>query len=177
MDSHLLKNKEDCLNWVSQSGDEVACVEHEAVPTMEAVLEKVKFDSPVTYCKNLFLKDKKKKEHYLVVARHDTQVSNQALAFHLGTSKNNIRNGEADTMKELLGTVPGSVNLFAILNDSDEKVKLIVDKHVMDADFITVHPMDNTATCRVSKEMTQRIIDTSNHEPDVIDFEALNVKF
>ena len=132
---------------------------------MEDVIAKVKFETETAYCKNLFLKDKKKKTHYLVVAVHDTQVSNQALAFHLGTSKNNIRNGEEDQMMELLGCRPGSVNLFAILNDTEEKVSLIMDKRIMDAERITVHPMDNTATCQVGKELRDRIIETSMHEP------------
>jgi len=41
---------------------------------------------------------------------------------------------------------PGSVNLFSIVNDSDEKVKLIIDKKINEASHIGIHPMINTST-------------------------------
>jgi hypothetical protein len=51
-------------------------IEHDEVPTVAAMLEKVKFSTETLLAKNLFLKDKKKTDSfYLVVAKHDTQVN------------------------------------------------------------------------------------------------------
>ncbi len=52
-------------------------------------------------------------------------------------------------MLQILGVKPGSVNLFSIMNDSEDKVKLILDRKVHEAENIGVHPMDNTATVRI----------------------------
>lgn len=52
-------------------------------------------------------------------------------------------------MLQILGVKPGSVNLFSIMNDSEDKVKLILDRKVHEAANIGVHPMDNTATVRI----------------------------
>lgn len=94
------------------------------------MLEKVKFDedySSAVFAKNLFLAIKKKDLFYLVVAAHDTQIDMKALTSHLKAGSGNLRAGDQEVMEQLLGATKGAVNLFAILNDKDKKVHLIVD--------------------------------------------------
>lgn len=68
---------------------------------------------------------------------------------------------------------PGSVNLFSIINDQEDKVKLILDKKVKEASHVGIHPMINTSTVRVNNELMEHVINYSNHEADVVDFEEL----
>lgn len=101
------------------------------------MLEEVKFThADVTFAKNLFLKDKKKKALYLLVAKHDTKTDYKTLATHLKTGSSNIRAGEEDKMEELLLVKAGSVNLFSILNDNEKQVTLLVDKALYDQEFV-----------------------------------------
>lgn len=65
------------------------------------------------------------------------------------------------------------MNLFSIINDSEEKVKLILDKKVKDAAHVGIHPMVNTSTVRVCSELVDHVIEYSAHEADVVDFEDL----
>lgn len=108
-----------------------------------------------------------------MVAQHDTNADFKLLAKHLKTSASNLRGGEEDQMFQTLGVRPGSVNLFSIVNDKDEKVKLIIDKKVHEASHIGIHPMINTSTVRVDNELMQYVINYSQHEADIVDFESL----
>lgn len=127
--------------------------------------------------KNLFLKNKKQADSfYLVVAAHDTVVNNDQLAKHFGVGKGNFRNGEADQMQAILGVTPGSVNIFSIMNDSDDKVKLVLDKKVQEAEWVSAHPMINTSTVRLSQDLLNFVVNMSNHEAEVVDFDDLAAK-
>lgn len=79
-------------------------------------------------------------------------------------------------MLQILGVKPGSVNLFSIMNDSEDKVKLVLDRKVHEAANIGVHPMDNTATVRIGQDLLNYVITFSNHEAEIIDFDELVVK-
>ena len=173
MDSQL-KTKEDVLGFLSNTGLEFEVVDHDPVPTVATMLEKVNFGKETLLAKNLFIKDKKNKDQfYLVVAKHDTNADFKLLAKHLKTSASNLRGGEEEQMFQTLGVKPGSVNLFSIINDSEEKVKLILDKKVKDAAHVGVHPMVNTSTVRVCSELVDHVIEYSSHEADIVDFEEL----
>lgn len=96
------------------------------------MVEKVKFigdyEGKVLFAKNLFLANKKKKElMYLVVAAHNTEIDMKALTTHLKSGSGNLRAGDVDVMESILGAKKGAVNLFAILNDTTNKVHLIID--------------------------------------------------
>ena len=138
------------------------------------MLEEVKFpDLNVTFAKNLFLKDKKKKILYLLIAKHDTNTDYKLLAKFLKTGGSNIRGAETDKLEEILKVKGGSVNLFSILNDTDNKVTLLMDGSLYDQEYIGFHPMQNDATTAITKADMEKIIGLSNHEPQIIDFTNL----
>lgn len=149
-------------------------MKHLHVPTVEKMLEEVKFpDKNVTFAKNLFLKDKKKKILYLLIAKHDTNTDFKLLAKFLKTGGSNIRGADADKLEEILKVKGGSVNLFSILNDSEKKVTLLMDQTLYEQELIGFHPMQNDATTAISKADMEKIISLSAHEPLIIDFTKL----
>lgn len=44
------------------------------------------------------------------------------------------------------------VNYFSILNDTEKKVTLVMDKRLLDANYASFHPMDNTGSTAINKE-------------------------
>jgi Ala-tRNA(Pro) deacylase len=77
-------------------------------------------------------------------------------------------------MEQLLGAKKGGVNLFAILNDKDKKVNLIVDQRLAEGpSMVAFHPMQNDATTAISREDMHKIIELSGHKPEIIDFSRL----
>jgi prolyl-tRNA synthetase len=172
--SGFITNVEETEQWLTNNGVEFTTVTHEAVATVEAMVNEVKFThAEVMLAKNLFLKDKKKKTLYLVVVKHDAKVDMKALAKHLKTGSSNIRGAEADKMEETLKVLPGSVNLFSIVNDKAGLVSLIVDKALTEASHVGFHPMLNVATTAITQEGLQKVISASGHTADVVDFEAI----
>lgn len=146
--------------------------------TIPEMLEKVKFEgehAKAIFAKNLFLQDKKKKETaYLVIAAHDTNIDMKGLTKHLKAGSGNLRGGDVETMEAMLGAKKGSVNLFAILNDTAKKVHLIMDQRLMnDFHFIAFHPMQNDATSSISNADMKKVIALSGHEAEVLDFSKI----
>ena len=65
---------------------------------------------------------------------------------------------------------PGSVTLFAMINDTDHKVRLVLDRALLDQQVVNFHPLANTATTAVSREGMMRFVQALGIEPLIVDF-------
>jgi prolyl-tRNA synthetase len=119
--------------------------------------------------KNLFLKDKKGK-FYLLTALHSTPTSLKTLAKKLKGSGGSVRTGDEAVMQQLLGVRAGAVTPFAIANDRERKVELIVDSLLWSAGKVCFHPMVNTATTEISTEDFAKFLAAYGREALTIDF-------
>ena len=67
-------------------------------------------------------------------------------------------------MTELLGISPGSVSPMGLMNDSEQKVMLVVDNELMDSKYIGCHPCVNTATLKIKmSDLLDKIVPATNH--------------
>lgn len=110
--------------------------------------------------KNLFLSDKKNKARmWLVCAADDTAIDMKALTKTFGCGSGNLRGGSEEEMFNKLGARKGCLNLFSIINDTENAVKLVIDKRLVeDFTYIGFHPMINTATSAITKESMMQVI-------------------
>ncbi len=138
---------------------------HEPIFTVEGG-EHLKASIPGLHCRNLFLRDKKKKM-FLVVAANETKIDLKKLSSVLECGRFSF--GSADRLWENLGIRQGSVNPFCIMNDTDHKVRIILDKYMMDQDIVNYHPMDNAMTIGLSPADLMRFIESTNHDPEIVD--------
>ena len=76
--------------------------------------------------------------------------------------------GSAELLEELLGVKPGSVTPFALINDTGQRVTVILDEAMMRHDFLNYHPLENTATTNIAREDLLRFIRSCGHEPKII---------
>jgi len=143
--------------------------EHEAIFTVEAGAE-IKASMPGGHTKNLFLKDKAG-ALFLICALGDTQISVNKLHPHLGCKR--LSFGKPDLLLEALGVVPGSVTVFSVLNDSDRRVTLVLDKALMDDPLVNFHPLINTATTTIPSDRLVDFARDAGHDPIIMDFAAL----
>jgi len=65
------------------------------------------------------------------------------------------------------------VNPFALANDKDNKVKLLLDKKMYDVKSLTFHPMENTALTEISTEDFKKFVTAIGKTPTVVDFVQL----
>ena len=125
---------------------------------------------PGGHCKSLFLKDKKGRL-WLVVTFDHRRVDLKALAKAVGAAR--LSFGRAELLHALLGVTPGSVTPFALINDRDRRVKVVLDRAMMDMDVLNCHPLSNDATTALKPEDLLAFIASCGHEPRLVDFEAL----
>lgn len=129
----------------------------------------IEADIPGIHCRNLFLRDKKK-NMFLVVAANETRIDLKKLQGLLGCDR--LSFGSAERLWEHLGVRPGSVCPFAIANDRQGLVDIILDAHMMAGTRVNYHPMENHLTVGLSPDDLLRFIHESGHAPRVVDLSA-----
>ena len=139
-----LMNKQEIYAFLKNENIPFEVTEHAAVYNM-AELEKVELPYPEYDAKNLFVRDDKKQNYYLITVKGDKKVDLKDFA-----KKQNIRRlsfASAQDLQDILGLIPGAVTPLGLLNDSEHKVSLYIDKEFFkEPNIIGVHPNDNTAT-------------------------------
>ncbi len=119
-------------------------------------------------CKNLFLCNRNRKVFYLLMMSGEKMLVTRELSDKLGSSR--LHFGKAEDMERLLGLIPGSVTVMGLMNDKENKVRLLIDSTLLEADYIGVHPSVNTSSLRIStKDLTEKIIPSLGHEPWILE--------
>ena len=134
-------------------------VEHPAVYTVEESKEKVPKIEGIG-CKNLFLKTQKK-ELFLYTLCEDKQVNLKNLSEELQVTRFHLASSE--TLESVLGVIPGSVTPLAIMNDTENRVTVVLDKELQ-GKKILVHPNRNTATISIQYEDLIKFIESEHHK-------------
>lgn len=122
------------------------------------------------HTKNLFLKDKND-ALVLIAAEANTQIKLNQLHKLIGTRR--LSFAKPELMRDVLGVSPGSVTAFALMNDTDVRVRFFVDAELMKLDPINFHPMINTGTTAISREDFKRFVLSTEHDFEVVDFSGL----
>jgi Ala-tRNA(Pro) deacylase len=121
---------------------------------------------PGGHTKNLFLKDKKD-ALYLVVALEDAAIDLKSLHRRLGAS-GRFSFGSADALRDALGVEPGAVTPFAVMNDGEARVTVVLDAAMMSQETLNYHPLDNTMTTSIARDDLVRFLDATGHQPRIL---------
>ncbi len=140
-------------------------VRHDPVFTVEQA-QAVRDEVAGAHTKNLFLKDKKGRL-FLLVLEETASVDLKRVHQAIGAS-GRVSFGSAEALLEHLGVTPGSVTAFAVMNDPERHVTLVIDEPLLEADHICAHPLSNDATTVVSKEDFLRFMEACGHPPLVL---------
>lgn len=118
--------------------------EHPAVYNMEE-LAQVELPYPDRDAKNLFVRDDKRRNYYLITVWGDKRVNLKDFRRKQGTKP--LTFASPEELQEILGLIPGAVTPFGLLNDNSCKVHFYIDRDFWQGSgLIGVHPNDNTAT-------------------------------
>jgi Ala-tRNA(Pro) deacylase len=156
--------RQDLLARLDELGVASNTVEHEAVFTV-AESSKLERELPGGHTKNLFLKDKKDRL-FLVVALGHAHIDLKMLPKKLGSDR--LSFGKPELLMEVLGVAPGSVTPFALINDTTQRVTVILDADMMRHERLNYHPLENTATTNIAREDFLRFIRSCGHEPRIL---------
>ena len=137
-------NKQEIYDLLIRQSVWCEITEHEAVYNM-AELSNIEMPYPEYDAKNLFVRDDKKRNYYLITVKGDKRVDLKE--FRRNNNTRALSFASAEDLMNIMGLIPGAVTPLGLLNDAECMVTLFLDSDFMnDLGLIGVHPNDNTAT-------------------------------
>ncbi len=148
-------------------GIEYQRVDHGEMPTIESCKE-VDEVLDVHICKNLLLCNRQKTDFYLVLMPGDKRFMTKELSAQLGTARLSFADGEF--MEGFLDITPGSLSVFGLMNDKDNRVRLIIDRDVTKEPMFAAHPCINTSSLKVRfADVIEKFLPAVKHDYTVVD--------
>ncbi|MBQ4069406.1 MAG: prolyl-tRNA synthetase associated domain-containing protein [Lachnospiraceae bacterium] len=166
--SEMRQEKELAVySLLEKLGIEYTRVDHEAANTMEACQE-IDKQLGVFMCKNLFLCNRQKTEFYLLLMPGDKPFKTKDLSAQIGSAR--LSFADAEFMEKYLNILPGAVSVMGLMNDVDNKVKLLIDREVAESEYIGCHPCVNTSSLKImTKDIMEKFLSEVNHEATIVD--------
>ena len=167
-----MKTRADLIAFLDELGVDHRTLDHPAVFRVGEG-DEIKAAMPGAHTKNLFLKDAKD-QLWLISAEGHTQIDLKRLPPVIGSGR--LSFGNAALMEEALGVTPGSVTAFGLINDTQHRVRFVLDAVLADAEVVNFHPLTNTATTGVSQAGLRKFLAALGVEPLVVDFQTMSVR-
>lgn len=139
----MTTQKEIVLDKLNQMGIDYREETHQAVYTLEDMVD-IPLKSGEVIAKNLFIRDARGKNHFLLCLPGDKQVNLKEIRTIIGSSQ--LSFASEDRLQKYLGLEKGAVTPFGVINDKENNVKVYIDKGLKEATAVGFHPNDNTAT-------------------------------
>lgn len=137
---------------------------HRALHTV-AESQAIRGQIPGAHNKNLYLRDKKKR-NWLVCTLEDKEINLADLAGRIGAGR--LSFGSAERLNEFLGVTPGSVTAFALINDTECRVNVVLDGAMLAHERVNFHPLTNTRTTTISAQDLLRFVAACGHVPQTL---------
>jgi Ala-tRNA(Pro) deacylase len=119
------------------------------------------------HTKNLFLKDKKD-ILWLVITHEDVIINLKILRNQIGAAA--LSFASPATLRQVLGVEPGSVTPFALINDTGQRVRVVIDGGLLSFERLYFHPLVNSASTAISPQDLLTFLRACGHEPSIVEF-------
>lgn len=163
-------NKEKVYRYLDENRIEYEVNEHKAVFNMDE-LNSVDLLYPEWDAKNLFVRDDKKANYYLITVRGDKHVNLKEFR-----KKNGLRGlsfASADDLMLMMNLLPGAVTPLGLLNDKEHKIHFYLDRDFC-GNKIGIHPNDNTATVWMKADDLMNLIRRIGNSAQYVEIEKSN---
>ena len=126
----------------------------------------IKYKNEDEIVKNIFIRDDKKINYYLVLIAGNKRVNLKEL-------RNNLRLrpltfASEEDLEKYLGLHKGSVTVLGVLNDTNHIVKVLIDEDIKKFKEIGVHPNENTASIWLKLEDIEKVLNYTENEYEFI---------
>lgn len=157
-----IEKEEKAYDLLEKCGIEFERVDHDAANTIEECLE-VDELLEMEICKNLFLCNSSKTNYYLLLMPGSKKFRTAELSKQIGSSRLSFASYE--DLERMLDLTPGSVTVMGLMNDTENKVRLLIDSDVLKDELFGCHPMINTSSLRFKTEdMVKKLLPAMKHE-------------
>ena len=155
---------DDLFAFLDKLGIAHPTITHPPVFTVEEA-KRLRGEITGGHTKNLFLKDKRGAV-FLVTALEHAAIDLKTLHHRLGAARFSF--GAADLLRELLGVEPGAVTPFGVINDTGQRVTVVLDAAMMERDRLNYHPLVNTMTTSIRRDDLVTFLRAAGHEPRIL---------
>ncbi|MEB5353944.1 YbaK/EbsC family protein [Pseudomonas aeruginosa] len=140
-------------------------VEHPAIASIEEYYAQG-IELPDQGIKNLFLRNRKGTRHYLVLLDERKEADLPGIAEQIGESR--LSFASVERLREYLGVELGCVTPFALVNDPQHRVEVLLDDAIRQDQLLGFHPLVNTATECIRYADLLAFLAHAGHEPRLI---------
>ena len=159
--------EERCYDLLDSLGVEYYRVDHEHADTIQDC-ELVENLLGAKICKNLFLTNRQQTDFYLLIMPGEKPFKTKLLSKQINTAR--LSFGTPEQMERYLDTLPGSASVLGLMNDPDNRVRLLVDRDLLNEETFGCHPCQNTSSLRFrTAELFERILPAMHHEPTFVE--------
>lgn len=135
-------NKQETYQYLKDHNIPFEITEHRAVYNMEE-LDSIDLPYPEGDAKNLFVRDDKKKNYYLITVKGDKRVNLKD--FRKAHGLRPLSFASPEDLKKYMDLTPGAVTPLGLLNVEGAPITMYLDAEFKDS-IIGIHPNENTAT-------------------------------
>ena len=165
-DSRIPK-EERCYQLLESLGIEFERADHDFADTIEACHEVEKVLG-CEICKNLLLTNRQMTEVYLLLMPGDKPFKTKLLSKQIGSAR--LSFASAEQMLQYLDITPGSVSVLGLMNDADSKVRLLVDRELLNQEYIGCHPCINSSSLKIkTSDIMEKLLPAMQHEASLVD--------
>lgn len=141
-------------------------IDHDAANTMEICAE-IDKSLLATICKNLLLCNRQCTDFYLLMMPGDKPFKTKDLSAQIGSSR--LSFAAPEYMEQFLDITPGSLSIMGLMNDKENRVRLLIDEDVLKGEYIGCHPCINTSSLRFkTADLTEKLIPALGHTPRMV---------
>lgn len=160
-----MNKKVDIYEYLNANNIWYEKINHEAVYNMD---ELSKIDIPYfdVIAKNLFIRDDKKRNYYLITLKGNKKINLKE--FRKSQNTRALSFASEEELQEIMSLTAGSINPFGLLNDDNLLVHFYIDKDYDDS-VIGIHPNDNTETIILKVKDLIEIIATHGNEVKIFE--------
>lgn len=154
-------------NLLDKLGISYKRLDHSAIPTIEACRD-IDALLEIEICKNLFLRNAQKTLFYLLLLPGNKKFRTAALSKQINSSR--LSFAEPEFMAEFLDITPGSVSILGLMNDKDQRVRLLIDKDVLSSEYFGCHPCINTSSLKLkTSDILDKFLPAIGREYTLVD--------
>ena len=121
-------------------------IDHEEANTME-ICQALEVTLGAEICKNLLLCNRQCTDFYMLLMPGNKPFKTKDLSKQIGSSRLSFASGEY--MEQFLDITPGSLSVLGLMNDKENRVRLLIDEDVLKGEFVGCHPCINTSSLRL----------------------------
>lgn len=142
-------------------------LDHDPLFTMDSY-EKLEKELNIRIPKNLFLANRQQTHFYLLLMPGDKKFMTKDLSKQINSAR--LSFGSEEKLSEHLHCFSGCTSLFGLLYDIENKVQLLIDRSLLEHEYLGFHPCMNTATVIVkNNDIINTIIPCLKHNPILVD--------